>query len=247
MGIPVIGCTCAVCTSTSPFNKRLRPSGLLTFGQQNFLIDAGPDFREQALRYKINQLDGALFTHAHHDHTAGIDELRAYYMYTKQPMPCLMSQDTFVDLKTRFGYIFDEMKVGQLVPRLNVQLLENSRGATTFVGHQVRYFTFQQAGMGVNGFRFGNLAYVSDICDYPESIFEDLQGVSHLIMSALRFTPSPMHLSIDEAIDFSKRAGAKNTWFTHIAHEVDHARAEEYLPPNIHIAHDGLVIRFGDE
>lgn len=106
----------------------------------------------------------------------------------------------------------------------------------------MRYFTYEQAGMAVNGYRIGNLAYVSDIRNYPQTIFEDLKGVTHLIVSALRFAPSPLHLSVDEAIDFGNRAGAKHTWLTHIAHEIDHAKAEEYLPPNFRIAYDGLEI-----
>lgn len=106
MGIPVIGCDCSVCTSSSHFNKRLRTSALLTFGNQKILIDAGPDFRSQALHNKLDRLDGVMFTHAHHDHTAGIDELRVYYMYSHEPLPCLMSKDTYIDLRTRFDYIF---------------------------------------------------------------------------------------------------------------------------------------------
>jgi phosphoribosyl 1,2-cyclic phosphate phosphodiesterase len=246
MGIPVIGCSCDVCTSTSPFNKRMRPSALLTFGTQNILIDSGPDFRNQALAHRLKTLDGVIYTHAHNDHTAGIDELRAFYMLSHQHLPCLMSNETYQDLRRRFGYIFDAKKEGQLVPRLQLQLLEGARGTTEFLGHQIRYFTFEQAGMGVNGFRFGNLAYVSDIRHYPESIFEDLQGVTHLILSSLRFTPSPMHLSIDESIEFSQKTGAAHTWLTHISHEVDHQKGDNYLPPNVRLAYDGLKFSFGD-
>lgn len=245
MGIPIIGCDCPVCTSDSPFNKRLRPSGLISFGPQNILIDAGPDFRYQALRYGIKTLDGLMLTHAHHDHTAGVDELRVFFMRNHQPIPCLMSKETFDDLKVRFAYLFIHKNIeSHLTVRFAVQCLQDKRGLTTFLGHKIRYFSYDQMEMSVNGYKIGNLAYVSDIHKYPETIFEDLQGTETLILSALRFTPSPLHFSVDEAIAFAKRVGAKNTWLTHISHDLDYDKTESYLPENIRLAYDGLTITF---
>ena len=245
MGVPVIGCFCSVCRSPSSFNKRLRPSALLTIEDKKILIDAGQDFRTQALRYQVNDLDGVIFTHAHHDHTAGIDDLRVYYMKDKEPLPCLLSQATADELLTRFSYIFcKKPSVNKLMPKFIFQIFEGERGVVEFLGLQVSYLTFEQTGMPVNGYRLGNLAYISDIRHYPETIFEDLQGIEYLVLSALRYEPSQMHFSIEEATAFAQRVGAKQTWLTHIAHEVDYETANSRLPSNIRLAYDGLIVEF---
>jgi phosphoribosyl 1,2-cyclic phosphate phosphodiesterase len=243
MGIPVIGCKCPVCQSDSHYNKRWRSSALLMMDNKKILIDCGPDFREQALRYRIDQLDGVIVTHAHHDHTAGFDELRIFSLRAQQAIPCLLSADTLTDLKKRFYYIFDENgPYAAQTAKFQLQLLESERGETLFVGHHIRYFSFRQGGMLVNGFRFNNLAYISDIRDYSEEIFDDLKGVETLVISALRFSPTPLHFSVDEAVDFSRRVGAERTWLVHIAHELDHEKINAYLPPNVRLAYDGLLI-----
>lgn len=244
MGIPVVGCSCKVCTSESPCNQRLRPSVLLTIGNTILLIDAGPDFRRQALHYKINSLDGLILTHAHHDHTAGLDELRVYYMRKKKPMPCLMSAETALDLRSRYYYIFDDTMTNKLTTRIHVQLLEGDRGKTTFDGVKLSYFSFLQGGMTVNGFRFGNMAYLTDVKEYPETIFEDLKGVEILILNALSFHSTPFHLSVDEVVAFANRVEAKQTWITHISHELDHEETNAYLPPHVRMSYDGLELHF---
>ncbi len=245
MGIPVIGCRCAVCRSESSKDKRLRPSALLQVGDKNIVIDTGPDYRSQALRYNIDHLEGVIFTHAHFDHTAGIDDLRVYYMHKKVPIPCLLSKETADDLVMRYDYIFKKKaSKDKLIARIDLQILDSDRGTVSFLDLKVDYFTFIQAGMKVNGFRFGNLGFVSDICEYPETVFEDLQGIEVLVVSALRFDSSRLHFSIDDAVAFSKKLGVKKAWLTHVAHEIDHEQANAYLPSNIQIAYDGLAIDF---
>lgn len=245
MGIPVIGCHCPVCRSESPCNQRLRPSGLLTIENKQILIDCGPDFRLQALRHHISKLDGLMLTHAHHDHIAGIDELRVMYMRTKTPLPCLLSEFTGADLQLRYAYIFkDPTEAMKITSRLDLQILKGERGETSFLGYNIGYFTYTQGGMPVNGFRLGNFAYVSDIRNYPETIFEDLAGVDILILSALRFDLSAFHFGIEEAIAFANRVGASHTWLTHIAHELEHEATNDYLPPNVRMAYDGLKLNF---
>jgi len=248
MGIPVIGCTCNVCRSSSPKDVRLRASGVLTVNRKHILIDCGPDFRQQALKNKINHLDGVVITHAHHDHTASIDELRVYSMQSTHSVPCLMSKETADDLIDRFKYIFKiPPKAKRLIPQITPEILEGDRGEAVFQGVDFHYFTYCQGGMKVNGLRTGNFAYVTDICDYPESIFEDLQGVEVLVISALRFTPSKMHLSVDEAIDFARKVGAKKTWLTHISHDLSHEQTNAYLPEDVRVAYDGLKIDISAE
>lgn len=245
MGIPVIGCHCPVCTSDSPYNKRYRPSALLKVDGKSIVIDCGQEFRLQALKYHIDNLDGVIFTHAHHDHSAGIDDLRAYYLHHKGSIPCLLSQETLKDLEIRYHYIFDgKLYPDKLASRLDLRLMEGQRGKIEFLGIPIQYMSFKQTGMKVNGLRIGSFAYVSDIKEYDDSIFEDLRGVETLVLSALRFTPSWMHLTVDEAVEFSRKLNPKMTYFTHIAHELDHEKTNAYLPSNIRMAYDGLVINF---
>lgn len=243
MGIPIIGCQCSVCQSKDKHNKRLRPSGLLIVNDKKILIDCGPDFREQALKHHINRLDGILFTHAHNDHTAGIDELRVYNIYVKKPIPCLLSAETEKDIRHRFHYIFHD-EPEKLTSRLHFHHLENRFGEVVFEGIPISYVTYEQAGMQVNGFRIGNFAYLSDIKHYSEDIFKYLQGVETLVISALRYDPTPFHLGIHQAMELSKRIGASKTWITHIAHELDHASTNESLPPDVRLAYDGLELNF---
>lgn len=245
MGVPVIGCDCSVCHSPSPKDKRLRTSGLLSLAEKRVLFDCGPDFRQQALLYGIDHLDGVILTHAHHDHTAGIDELRVYYMHSKQSIPCLMSQETAEDIIRRFNYMFDpHLTLGRLTSKFDLHIQKGERGALNFLGMDVHYMTYLQAGMKVNGYRIGTFAYITDIHEYPETIFEDLAGVEVLVISALRYTPSHLHLTVDQAVDFSKRVGAKETWLTHICHEMHHEKTDAYLPANVRLAYDGLKITF---
>lgn len=245
MGVPVVGCDCAVCTSTIPYNRRLRPSVLLNLDNKRFLIEAGPDLREQALRYGLKALDGLILTHAHNDHVAGLDEMRLFYLYRGSPIPLLLSQDTYRDIAVRYGYIFgSDRRVEGLVACFDVHTLSGERGSTDFEGFKVDFMTYEQAAMRVNGFRFGDMAYISDIRQFPETIYEDLAGVKTLVITALRFTPSPLHFSVDEAIAFADKIGAEHTWLTHIAHDLDHHKTNAYLPSHVRVAYDGLEIPF---
>lgn len=246
MGIPVIGCHCPVCRSKSSFNKRLRPSGLTSIGHKKLLIDCGPDFRAQALRHNIDDIDLLLLTHAHHDHIGGIDELRAFYLRSKKTIPCILSKHTKRDLVSRYPYIFEASNGdSKLISKIALNLLPDEPfGRIDFQNIPIEYVTFEQTGMLVNGFRFGNFAYLSDIRLYSEEIFKHLVGVETLVLSALRHDPSPCHFSIKEAIAFSERVGASHTWLTHIAHDLDHDITNARLPLNVRMAYDGLELDF---
>lgn len=248
VGVPVIGCRCETCTSSSAFNQRLRSSALLFVGEKNLLIDSSPDLRQQALKHKIERLDGVLYTHAHHDHTAGIDDLRVYHFINKKTLPCLASKETAEDLKARYSFMFKEqLHEHSQGARLMLQVLPSESGSILFQEVRIKYFSFYQTGMKINGFRFGDLAYVTDIKTYTEDIFEELKGVKTLILSALRFTPSNMHFSIDEAVDFAMRVGSTKTWLTHLAHELEYEKTNNYLPSDIRLGYDGLEIDFDEE
>ncbi|MEX1012578.1 MAG: MBL fold metallo-hydrolase [Waddliaceae bacterium] len=244
LGIPVVGCSCPVCLSHHPHDQRLRPSAMIEIDGKRIVIDTGPDFREQALHFNIDRLDGVIYTHAHNDHTAGLDDLRAYYIFDQRSIPCLLSQETADDLKTRYAYVFKQQDPKKLLSKVTFQILPEERGECEFLGLTFGYLSYEQAGMRVNGFRFGNLAYLTDLKYYPETVFDDLKGVKTLIISALRHEPSPFHLSIKEAIAFAEQVGAEKTFFNHIGHELPHAETNATLPSHISLSYDRLKIPF---
>ncbi len=245
MGVPAIGCSCDVCTSTLPENKRLRSSGLLKVGGKTLLIDVGPDFREQALKFKIDRLDGVLITHPHFDHVGGLDDLRVYYFIQKHALPCLLSQDTFDDLKLRCHYMMRPLEPGRSVcAQLDFQVLGGDFGERDFEGVPLQYMSYYQTNMKVTGFRVGDFAYVSDIREYTDELIQRLSGVKVLILSALRHSPTLMHFSIDEAIAFSRRVGAEMTYLTHVAHDLEYNTTNAMLPDDVRMSYDGLEISF---
>lgn len=244
-GVPVIGCKCKVCASDSPYNKRLRPSGYLDVGGKKILIDVGPDFRQQALRFGIDHPDGLLLTHTHYDHIAGIDELRIFYVRSKRPFPCLLSKESLDELKVRYHYLFRSASESPtLAAQLDYQLLAEEQGIAQFLGIPIRYFSYKQIGMKVSGFRIGDFAYVTDIRDFDDSVYVALEGVRKLVLGALRFEPSPFHFSIEEAIAFADKIGAEETRLTHVSHNVEHAAVNQKLPSHIQLGFDGYQMEF---
>jgi len=243
MGIPVIGCTCATCASPSPFDKRLRPSILITDGKKRYLVDIGPDYRTQALKFGIDTLAGLLLTHTHYDHIAGLDELRIYTFQQKEAMPCLLSRETLEELKIRYHYFIPPPVIDETHwTNLKFSLLEGNQGEVNFEGLKTSYCTYEQVGMKVNGFRFKKTAYMTDVMEYDDEVFKSMQGIETLIISARRWEKSFAHLSVEEAVKFSKKTSAKKTYFTHISHEIEHEETEENLPDGFFLAYDGLEI-----
>ena len=242
-GIPMIGCTCSVCTSGL---ERLRPSALIEVGGKRFVIDVGPDFRLQALRYGIDTLDGVLLTHSHFDHIAGLEEMRVYHFNGGiQRMPLLLNQDAFDALKERLSYIIEAQEDETVLSaRFSFHVVNKTKGSMTFEGVPIEYFSYAQLGMGVLGFRFGDLAYVSDIRDFDESMFESISGVKTLILDALKEEKNRAHFSLSEAIGFAQKCGAERVFFTHMAHEIDPRKVQGKLPGNMQLATDGMELEF---
>lgn len=239
----MIGCQCEVCLSSSPYNKRMRSAGLIRIKDKSFLIDVGPDFRVQALNHNIKHLTGVLLTHAHADHIAGMDDLRSYYFMEKKKLPCVLSQETFDEVKVRYHYMLTPLSPGKSVSaQIDFQILPDDFGTYALGGVTFQYFSYYQTGMKVTGFRFGNIAYVSDIREFTDQVVDALQGVDILVLSALRHTPTKMHFSIDEAIAFSRRTFAKKTYLTHIAHDLEYATTNAILPPDVRMSYDGMEI-----
>lgn len=244
-GIPVIGCSCKVCTSPNPKNCRCRTSALIRYNHKNYLIDAGPDIKYQALRYAIKAISGLIISHTHFDHIGGLEELRIFNFIQEKAIPCLLLQESLNDVKKLFYYLFNEKVPGQNnTSQFAFVPLSSSRGLIEFEGMPLSYFRYAQGDMRVLGLRFGDLAYLTDIKHYSEEIFDFLEGVSTVVVSALRLTPSHLHFSIDEAVDFIKKTQATNGYFIHMAHEIEHEHVESLLPQGIHLAYDGLEIPF---
>ncbi|NGX31172.1 MAG: Phosphoribosyl 1,2-cyclic phosphodiesterase [Chlamydiae bacterium] len=241
-GVPVIGCSCKTCKSKNKKNQRTRPSALLTLDRKKILIDAGPDVRMQLLKQNVQHLDGLILTHSHYDHIAGLDELRAFFFKTQKALPCLLSKETYKEIKTRFNYLFLNKK--NYSAHFKFQKITKKK--ERFLDEEILCLSYFQGKMEVTGFVLGDLAYLCDIRTYSKSIFQSLQHINTLVISALRKTLSNVHFSIDEAIEFSKKTSAKNTYFTHIAHEVEHTKINQKLPKGFELAYDGKTIGFNN-
>lgn len=241
-GIPMIGCHCEICSSTDPRNKRLRPSALICVGEKKIVIDVGPDFRTQALLYGIDHVDAVLLTHAHFDHVAGLDELRSFTLIHKKAIPVYCSVFTLDLLKKRYDYLFAERLPDQsFCAQLEFHLLPQFEGEINVEQVMIRYVSYEQQGMKVNGFRINNLAYICDIRQYPEGMLSQLYGVKTLIIGALRKAPSVMHFSFEQAYNFARKIGVERTYLTHLSHEVS-AEMQQDLPDDVDLAYDGLVL-----
>jgi phosphoribosyl 1,2-cyclic phosphate phosphodiesterase len=244
MGVPTLGCGCSVCTSADPHDRRLRPSVLLQWhdGMRDrvVLIDTGPDFREQALRNKLTRVDAVFYTHGHADHIFGLDDLRplSFTVFREGGhIPLYASPETEETLRRIYDYTFSPQATYPNRPRVHIEPL-NDR-ATVFGVDFTRVPVFH-GELGINGFRFGRTAYLTDVSRIPDESFALLEGLDHVVLSALRHKPHPSHATVEQAVEWSRRIGAKQTWLTHIAHELGHEETNARLPENIRMAYDGL-------
>ena len=250
MGVPTLGCTCAVCTSAHPHDRRLRPSALIRWTEQgrdavkerSIVIDTGPDFREQALRARITRLDAVFYTHGHADHILGLDDLRPLSFTAQReggPIPLYVSDETAQILRQIYDYTFS--LDSKYITRARVKL-EPLTDRMFIHGVELLRVPVMHGEMEITGYRFGNAAYLTDVSAIPESSYALLDGLEHLALSALRHTPHPNHATVEQAVVWAKRIGARHTWFTHISHELGHEATNSKLPGNIQLAHDGLTV-----
>lgn len=240
LGVPVIGCTCKTCTSTDARDKRSRPSVLLRLGDKRVLIDTSPDFRHQALRFGIERLDAILFTHEHADHILGLDDVRPFNFMQGGEIPIYLSPETWGTLERTFSYVFDERPSLSSRPRLCPHLFDDK--PIQVAGFEIMPIRLSHGKGTVYGFRFGNAAYLTDHNPVTPENFEKLQGLDVLFLDALRHNPHPTHSSVEQSLQTVRELSPERAYFTHISHDLLHARVEEQLPPNVHLAYDGLEI-----
>lgn len=217
----------------------MRPGIFLELPAGNLVIDTSPDFREQALRFGIARVDAVLYTHSHADHVFGLDDLRIYNFRQRGVIPCFGSRDTIARMRQIFAYVFEDGQEGGGKPKLDLQAVDEP---FELLGERVTPVPVEHGEMPVFGYRIGDVACVTDVSAIPEPSYGLLEGLELLVLSALRYRPHPTHFSFEEAIAAARRIGARRTLFTHIAHDVDHARPEVFVPPGMEIGHDGLVV-----
>jgi phosphoribosyl 1,2-cyclic phosphate phosphodiesterase len=242
-GVPIIGCNCAVCTSTHPRNKRTRSSLFVQSRGKNILIDTAPDLRFQALAHNITRLDAVLYTHSHADHTHGIDELRTYNFVNNMVIPCYGSPETVENIKTNFRYIFDGSYSASGKPQLEITPV-----TTEFDLQGVRIIPveIEHANWIIFGYRIGNMAYLTDCSGIPEESMKKLKGLDLLIISALRYTPHPSHLSVEQAVEVIRRINPRLAVFTHMGHELDYEELSGRLPEGVMAGYDGMTFELDE-
>jgi phosphoribosyl 1,2-cyclic phosphate phosphodiesterase len=239
-GVPIIACTCDVCRSEDPKDKRLRTSILVETEGRTFVIDTGPDFRQQMLRENVGDLDGVIFTHEHKDHTAGFDDIRPYNFIHKKKIDVYASQRVQDALKREFAYIFSDSKYPG-IPEVNMHLIGTE--PLKIKGVEVIPIQVMHHKLPVLGFRFGDLSYITDANFISETEKEKVKGSKVLVLNALRREDHISHFSFQQAIDLSLELGAEKTYFIHISHQLGkHADVSLELPPEIELAWDGLKI-----
>ena len=240
-GIPIIGSTHPVCLSDNPKDKRLRVSVLLSWDDYNYVIDCGPDFRQQMLREDVNHLDGILYTHEHSDHTAGLDDIRPFF-FRQGNIPIYAHSRVVKSLKKRFDYIFQEKNKYPGAPTVDINLIENN--VPFSIGSQdVTPINVLHNKLQVFGYRIGDFTYLTDVKTVLPEEKEKIKGTKVLVVSALRIEPHISHFNLEEALAFIKEINPEKAYLTHISHLLGfHDEVEKILPNNVHLAYDKLTI-----
>lgn len=242
-GIPLIGCQCAVCTSSDPRDNRLRPSIVVSHGDRRIVIDTTPDFRTQALRSRLERVDAVLFTHSHADHIMGLDDVRPFNYHQKSRIPIYGAADTIQTVRQVFQYIFDDRAHLTFVPQLDTYVLEGSE--LDLHGLPFQPIRVMHGKLPIFGYRFGNAAYLTDHSEIPPDAMEQLRDLDVLFLDALRHVPHPTHSTVEESVNNIRKLRPKRAFLTHISHDLGHAETESRLPNGIQLAYDGLEIDVG--
>ena len=242
MGVPTIGCDCAVCRSSDPRDRRTRPSVIVAYNRHHILIDTTPDFREQALREKITSVDAVFYTHTHADHILGIDDLRPLsFAHRPGRMPLYAAPPAVEFLRSMFRYIFDaDYKFGGL-PQVEMKPIQ---GPVELFGARFEPVTVIHGETPILGFRFGSAAYLTDHSAVPAESLDKLRNLDILFLDALRYKPHPTHSTVEQSLQIVEELKPKRAFFTHICHDLPHAETDAALPPGVRLAYDGMKLDF---
>jgi phosphoribosyl 1,2-cyclic phosphate phosphodiesterase len=259
----MIGCTCRVCRSSDPRDRRSRPSALIEVrptviasgaashasavagAVRSILVDTSTDLRTQALTHEVSKVDAILFTHSHADHVLGLDEVRRYNVLQREPIPCFGDERTLGDLRRMFAYIFAPAPgPGGGIPQLT---LFRIAGAFSLGGVEFVPIPILHGHRPILGFRVGTFAYLTDCSHIPDESWPLLDGVRTLVLDALRDRPHPTHFTVAEALEVVARLSPRRTYFTHICHDLPHASTCARLPAGVELAYDGLVLQIDDD
>lgn len=248
-GIPIIGCSCKVCKSENPKDKRLRSSALIEYLGFKILIDAGPDFRQQLLRADIKDLDAILLTHEHKDHTGGLDDVRALNYINGKALPIYCEERVLRSLEREYSYAFEENRYPG-VPEFDIRLIDKEKfiirrenGNSHLQGIEILPIRVYHYKLPIFGYRIGDIAYITDANKIDDESFELLKGVKILVVNTVRHAKHISHFSLAEAIEVAKRVGAERTFLTHLSHQIGtHEELSSELPQGVYVAYDGLSV-----
>lgn len=239
-GIPVIACSCPVCKSINPKDKRLRCSLKIDYEDKCFVIDVGPDFRQQMLRSQTPKVDALLITHEHRDHIGGLDEVRSYNFKHKMDMPVYAELRTIQIIRQSFSYMFDNDYPG--LPRVQLEVISPG---IPFQTNSVSFTPLRifHGKLPIIGYRIGNFAYLTDVRTLPDETIQALVGVDTLVISALHHRPHHSHNTLAEALEWIKIIHPKQSYLIHMSHDMGfHDEVQQQLPDNIYLAYDGLEV-----
>jgi phosphoribosyl 1,2-cyclic phosphate phosphodiesterase len=238
-GVPMIGCTCDTCRSSDPRDRRLRPSIHLALESgASILVDTSTDLRQQALAHGLARVDAILFTHSHADHIMGLDEVRRFNMMQRAAIPAYADERTTADIKRSFHYIFDPPKEpGGGVPQIELRPID---GPFTVHDLHVQPVALLHGARPILGFRFGTFAYLTDCNAIPDGSWPLLDGLDVLVLDALRHRAHPTHFTVAQAIEVAARLAPRQTYLTHICHDLPHEATNRALPAGVELAYDGL-------
>ena len=239
-GVPMIGCGCEVCKSSDPRDKRLRASVLVEHEGLRILVDAGPDFRYQMLRAGVSSLDAILLTHNHKDHTGGLDDIRAFNYLEKKATQIYCEKYVEESLRKEYSYAFEEIRYPG-APEWDVHIIDDK--PFTVNGVEIIPIRGRHFKLPVLGYRFGNIAYCTDMNHIPDEEYEKLQNLDHFIINCVRRGRHISHYSLEQAIEVAQKVGARQSWLTHLSHQLPcYEDLKKELPEGILPAFDGLVL-----
>lgn len=241
-GTPVIGCSCATCTSPDPRNKRTRcSSAVLLPDGEVILIDTGPDLRQQALRERLPRVDAVLYTHTHADHLHGIDDLRAFCQIQRQQIPLYGNRGAIDHISGKFGYALREPAGFWEIPVLSANSVDQS---FSLFGVDITPIPLKHGHSDILGYRIGDMAYLTDVSAIPQDSLALLDDLELLMLDCLRERPHPTHFDLEQSLAHASLINARNTYLIHMTHELEFAALSRQLPPSVHVAYDGLRLDF---